>query len=121
MSYTNWYYVGNINYDALEVSPSEMYRDDNGFVREDTTGAYIVAMGTFYDTQSYYDITLSNGNTYLTKVVDVKANEHTDASNCYTTADDTIAEVAVWGNFKYSDIGISSVMDIYVSDVQEEI
>lgn len=119
MSYTNWAYVGNINYQALEVSPNELYRDDNGFIREKETNAYIIALGTYYNTQQYYNVTLSNNKTYLTKMVDVKADIHTDSTNCYTTADNTIAEVAVYGEFKYSTIGISSVVDIYVTKITE--
>jgi hypothetical protein len=85
----------------------EDYYVDNGIVKESSTGAMLVAMGTYYELDSYYNITFENGTEIYVKNIDVKADEHTDERNCYTIADDTIIEIWVTNDFDYLLAGIS--------------
>jgi hypothetical protein len=103
-------YVSYTNIDSIEIlwdyiEVGNIYIE-NGLVKESGTGAILVAMGTYYP-QDYYYITMENGRELYVKNVDIKAPEHTDYTNCYTTADDSIIEIWVTNEFKYLWAGIS--------------
>ncbi len=102
-SYTNIDTI-NILWEYIDI---EDYYVDNGIVKESSTGAMLVAMGTYYELDSYYNITFENGTEIYVKNIDVKADEHTDERNCYTIADDTIIEIWVTNDFDYLLAGIS--------------
>ena len=105
-SYTNIDTI-NILWEYIDI---ENYYIDNGIVRETSTGATLVAMGTQYQLDQYYMITFSNGFEIYVKNIDVKADEHT-VDGCYTYADNTVVEFWVDNSFKYLDAGISKYTD----------
>jgi hypothetical protein len=106
-SYTNIDTI-NILWEYIDVQD---YYIDNGIVKESATGAILVAMGTHYELDQYYMITFSNGFEIYVKNIDVKAEEHTDQNNCYTTSDNTIIELWVTNEFDYLSAGISKYTD----------
>jgi hypothetical protein len=106
-SYTNIDTI-NILWEYIEVG--DIY-SENGLIKETSTGATLVAMGTQYELDQYYMITFSNGFEIYVKNIDVKAEEHTDINNCYTTSDNTIVEFWVDNNFLYLSAGISKYTD----------
>jgi hypothetical protein len=79
----------------------------NGIVKESSTGAILVAMGTHYEVDEYYNVTFEDGTKIYVKNIDIKAPEHTDKNNCYTTADNSIIETWVTNQFDYLSAGIS--------------
>jgi hypothetical protein len=64
-------------------------------------------MGTHYELDEYYNVTFEDGTTIYVKNIDIKAPEHTDINNCYTTADNSIIEMWVTNDFDYLWAGIS--------------
>ncbi len=103
-------YVSYTNIDTISIAWEYIEVGDiyveNGLVKESSTGAVLVAMGTQYP-QSYYTIVMENGYELYVKNVDIKAPEHTDSTNCYTTADQSIVEIWVTNEFEYLWAGIS--------------
>ena len=106
-SYTN---IDTINILWEYIDVSDIYRE-NGLVKESSTGAILVAMGTTYELDTYYYVTFENGTQVYVKNIDVKADEHTDSYNCYTTHDSSIVEFWVTNEFDYLSAGISKHTD----------
>jgi hypothetical protein len=102
-SYTNIDTI-NILWQYIDIQD---YYVSNGVVRESSTGAILVAMGTYYEVDQYYNVTFEDGTTIFVKNIDIKAPEHTDINNCYTTADNSIIEIWVTNDFEYLWAGIS--------------
>lgn len=119
MTYTNIDSV-NINWEYIEVDKENLtYR--NGVVREQPSGAILVAMGNEYTQGEYYEVHLSNNEIYLVKNIDLKANIHTNRTNCYTTYDNANSIIEPWvtDDFEYLWAGNSRQLDIYVEDIRE--
>ncbi len=114
-SYTNVDTI-NILWEYIEVG--DIYYQ-NGIVRESDTGAMLVALGTTYTEGSYYNVEFEDGTIIYVKNIDIKAPEHTDTTNCYTTADNSVVELWVTNDFDYLSAGISkytefgSIVGIY--------
>ncbi len=102
ISYTNIDTI-SIAWEYIEVG--DIYVE-NGLVKETSTGAILVAMGTYYP-QSYYTVVMENGYELYVKNADVKAPEHTDINDCYTISDNSIVEIWVTNDFEYLWAGIS--------------
>ena len=102
-SYTNIDTI-NILWEYIDI---EDYYVDNGIVKESSTGAILAAMGTNYNIDQYYNLTFENGTKIFVKNIDIKADEHTDNKNCYTTHDSTLVEIWVTNDFDYLEAGIS--------------
>lgn len=102
-SYTNIDTI-NILWQYIDIQD---YYVSNGVVRESSTGAILVAMGTYYEVDQYYNVTFEDGTNIFVKNIDIKAPEHTDQNNCYTTSDNTIVELWVTNEFDYLSAGIS--------------
>lgn len=125
MTYTNIDSV-NINWDYIEVDKENLtYR--NGVVREQPSGAILVAMGNEYTQGEYYEVHLSKYNDndyneiYVVKNVDLKSNIHTNRTNCYTTYDNANSIIEPWvtDEFEYLWAGNSRQLSIYIEDIRE--
>lgn len=103
MSYTNIDTI-NILWQFIDVADHYI---DNGLVKEVGSGAVLAAMGTHYELNAYYNVTMANGYSFLIRNIDVKQDNHTDRNRCYTTADKSIIEIWVNNDFDYLGAGVS--------------
>lgn len=114
LTYTN---IDNININNFNLN--EFYIDSKGYVRENSTNAIYVAMGSNYQKNNYYTITTSNNQSFKVKVVDIKSDNHT-TNKCYTTHDNSIVEL--WLTNKNNDfkaLGNSKVVGVSVVGIKE--
>ena len=114
LTYTN---IDNISLNNFKLN--DFFIDSKGYVRETSTNAIYVAMGTKYQKNNYYTITTSDNQAFKVKVVDVKSDRHT-TNKCYTTHDNSIVELWLTNrnnDFKY--LGNSKVVGISVVEIKE--
>lgn len=114
LTYTN---IDNINLNNFNLN--DFYVDKNGYVRESSTNAIYVAMGTSYRKNNYYTITTSDNQTFPVKVVDIKSDNHT-TNKCYTTHDNSIVELWLTNrNNDFKQLGNSKVVGVSVVEIKE--
>lgn len=111
--------ISYTNTSSVKLLHNDYYIDANGFARDNYTHDYIGALATQYPKSNRYLITLSNGNTFYFKNVDVKSDAHT-TNNCYTTHDNSIVEL--WINNNNQDLkflGNTNVVNVYVTSIKQ--
>ena len=114
LTYTN---IDNINLNNFNLNA--FYIDTKGYVREISTNAIYVAMGTHYQKNNYYTITTSDNQTFTVKVVDIKSDRHT-TNSCYTTHDNSIVELWLTNsNNDFKQLGNSRVVGVSVIEIKE--
>lgn len=111
------------NIDEIDISLfnnlGNWYVDENGFVREQNTGAIYCAMATNYQKNNYYTITTSDNQNFKVKVVDIKSDNHT-TNKCYTTHDNSIVELWLTNaNNDFKHLGNSRVVGVSVVGIKE--
>ena len=115
LTYTN---IDNISLRNFNLN--DFYIDSKGYVRESSTNAIYVAMGTKYHKNNYYTITTSDNRSFKVKVVDVKSDMHT-TNSCYTTHDNSIVELWLTNaNNDFKHLGNSRVVGVSVVEIKEK-
>ena len=92
-SYMGYTYFGNI---TKQYQLQQLAENDPKGLRT-VNGRYCVALGTAYTDQigQYFDLVLENGVIIHCVLGDVKADQHTDATNTYTTSNGCMSEFIV--------------------------
>lgn len=125
----NYGFKSYMSYTAITSPESNQYKLQNLYaytgdygIRK-VNGRYCIALGTYFNIEigQYVDLVLENGTVIPCILGDVKANEHTDNNNLFTTANGCCSEFIIDASKLDSkakrDGNISSCQEIWESSV----